>query len=302
MSRKAWSHPSGEEGFENSSIRDFDLSHLKSAELAKTPPKIHLGAVLQETNVKDERDTGAVFTEHGASASQMAAAKFLDTIQKKLAWHGWKKHVTHFPRTLSLRWPKHPHCQIARRRMSWDSKTQKVGIRLTIVCCKIISRLVFRVFRWRQEISETMSSVQKNNSPVTEAGKNSRRQFQKHFSLSRFTMESWHTHPSSFRNERSGRQSRPQSGKKEQLSHSWWLPQEWWDCMTECHPPNAARQSGHMARQHPRKGMARHVTDHEVPFGTLVGYISIEPKDKSRIHSFGQTNDERNVLLLREIF
>ena len=38
--------------------------------------------MLRGDNVKDEEGCSAVFTEQGASASQMAAAKFLDTISK----------------------------------------------------------------------------------------------------------------------------------------------------------------------------------------------------------------------------
>ena len=56
-----------------------DLCHLKNAELAKHLQKYKGRVVLRRGNVKDEEGCRAVRTE-GASAPQMAAAKFQDTI------------------------------------------------------------------------------------------------------------------------------------------------------------------------------------------------------------------------------
>ena len=58
------------------------LCHLKNAELVKHLPEYMERVVDQGDNLKDEEGHRAVFTEQGASASQMAAAKFLDTISK----------------------------------------------------------------------------------------------------------------------------------------------------------------------------------------------------------------------------
>ena len=60
----------------------MDLCNLKNAGLAKHLQKNKARVVLREDNVKDEEGYRAVFTEQGGSASQMAAAKFLDTISK----------------------------------------------------------------------------------------------------------------------------------------------------------------------------------------------------------------------------
>ena len=80
---KARSHPSDEERRSNRSPREFD-GPLSSEErrTCKTPPQINERVVLWEDNVKDEEGYRAVCTEQVASASQMAAAQFLDTISK----------------------------------------------------------------------------------------------------------------------------------------------------------------------------------------------------------------------------
>ena len=62
----------------------MDPCHLKNAELAKHLQEYKRQPVFRVDNVKDEGGYRAVFTEHGASASQTAAAKFLDTISKLL--------------------------------------------------------------------------------------------------------------------------------------------------------------------------------------------------------------------------
>ena len=58
----------------------MDICHLKNAELARHLQKSRERVVLQDDNVKDEEGYNAIFTEQGASASDMAAAKFSDTI------------------------------------------------------------------------------------------------------------------------------------------------------------------------------------------------------------------------------
>ena len=60
----------------------MDLCHLKHAELQTSVQKYKGRVVFRGDRVKDETGFYAVFTEQGASASQMAAAKFLDTIAR----------------------------------------------------------------------------------------------------------------------------------------------------------------------------------------------------------------------------
>ena len=60
----------------------MDLCNLKNAELAKHLQIYKARVVLREDNVKDEEGYRTAFAEQGGSASQMAAAKFLDTISK----------------------------------------------------------------------------------------------------------------------------------------------------------------------------------------------------------------------------
>ena len=62
--------------------RLMDLCHLKHAELHKEVQKYKGRVVFRGDQVKDETGYHAVFTEQGASASQMAAAKFLDTVAR----------------------------------------------------------------------------------------------------------------------------------------------------------------------------------------------------------------------------
>ena len=57
---------------------------LMNVELFKDLHKYKGRVVLQGDNVKDESRYRAAFAEQGASASQMAAAMFLDTITKFL--------------------------------------------------------------------------------------------------------------------------------------------------------------------------------------------------------------------------
>ena len=77
-------HPSGGETRKNSSRREFDgFCCLKSANIAEHLQTYKGRVVLWEDNVKDEEGYRAVFAERGASAPQMAAAKFLDTFSKR---------------------------------------------------------------------------------------------------------------------------------------------------------------------------------------------------------------------------
>ena len=65
----------------------IDLYHLKHSELEKDLQKCKSRG---EDNVEDDSGHGAAFAQ-GASASQMAAASFLDTMSR-LPGHGWRGH------------------------------------------------------------------------------------------------------------------------------------------------------------------------------------------------------------------
>ena len=60
----------------------MDLCHLKHAELDVQHQKYKGRVVFRGDQVKDETGFYAVFTEQGASASQMVAAKFLDSLAR----------------------------------------------------------------------------------------------------------------------------------------------------------------------------------------------------------------------------
>ena len=78
---KVSSHPSSGERWKNSSLRKLDRPlSLEERRTFKTPPKGRV--VLRGDNVEHEDGYRAVFAVQGAAASQMAAAKFLDTISK----------------------------------------------------------------------------------------------------------------------------------------------------------------------------------------------------------------------------
>ena len=66
----------------------MDLCHLKHAELAEHLQKYKGRIVLQWANVSDGTGYKAVFAEQGASASQVAAAIFLDTKTRLLGMAG----------------------------------------------------------------------------------------------------------------------------------------------------------------------------------------------------------------------
>ena len=60
----------------------MDLCHLKNSELEEFLQRYKGRVVFRGDIVKDQTGTLAVFTEQGASASQMAAAKFLDALAR----------------------------------------------------------------------------------------------------------------------------------------------------------------------------------------------------------------------------
>ena len=60
----------------------MDICHLKNAELEAKHQKYKGRVVLRGDLVKDGSGSYAVFTEHGSSASQMAAAKVMDIISR----------------------------------------------------------------------------------------------------------------------------------------------------------------------------------------------------------------------------
>ena len=79
------------------SLRDFDgplsLEECRTCKHASWNTMSE--SCLGRDTVKNEEGYRSVFAEQGASESQMAAAKLLDTISKLLVWLG--KHVTQFP-------------------------------------------------------------------------------------------------------------------------------------------------------------------------------------------------------------
>ena len=123
---------------------------------------------------------------------------------------------------------------------------------------------------------------------VTEAGNNLHRKFQSiSWSLSIFTMGSWHKHTSSLRNERSGRKSRLQSerGNSHRTRPKRTTRRMVWLCdgtaIVTC---ATCTTRWPMARQRSRKDMSNNLTDHQSPLEHLVEYIPITAKDKSRVH------------------
>ena len=60
----------------------MDLCHLKNSELEPQFQKYKGRVVLRGDIVRDDSGSFAVFTEHGSSASQMAAAKVMDIISR----------------------------------------------------------------------------------------------------------------------------------------------------------------------------------------------------------------------------
>ena len=64
--------------------------------------------MLRADNVKDDKGYRAVFTEQGASAAQMAAAKFLDNVSMLLGWKA--KRTTQSLRGLKCACRELPDC------------------------------------------------------------------------------------------------------------------------------------------------------------------------------------------------
>ena len=60
----------------------MDLCHLKNSQLAKEYQSYKGRVVFRGVQVKDETGFFAVFSEQGASASHMSAAKFLDAVAR----------------------------------------------------------------------------------------------------------------------------------------------------------------------------------------------------------------------------
>ena len=113
-----------------SRLRETDGPLSLEEHPCETPPKKKVRIVLWENNVKDEEGYGAIFTEQGASASQVAATKFLDTISKLLVW--LEKQVTQvFQHTIryNLQWTK-----VQRYGSGFiHEKDRTIEIRLTIL-------------------------------------------------------------------------------------------------------------------------------------------------------------------------
>ena len=66
----------------------MDICHLKNAELEAKHPKYKGRVVLRGDIVEDDSGSYAVFTEQGSSASQMTAAKVMDTISRLPGFDG----------------------------------------------------------------------------------------------------------------------------------------------------------------------------------------------------------------------
>ena len=69
----------------------MELCHLNHEELQSSVQKYNGRVVFRGDKVKDETGFYAVFIEQGASASQMAAAKFLDTIARCWGWRAKRR-------------------------------------------------------------------------------------------------------------------------------------------------------------------------------------------------------------------
>ena len=93
-------------------------------------------------------------------------------------------------------------------------------------------------------------------------------------------LESSHRHLSSVRNERSGRQSRPQSERRHSPR-----PSATWTTTRMVGLCDNMLCKLLMARQHSRKDMVILLTGHQFP---SIEYVPITAKDKSWIHQFGQ--------------
>ena len=81
---KVRSRPSSEEGLKHSSPREFDWTSVtwRTPNLQNSPRNTTGELCYRGHNVKDKEGSRAVFAEQGASAFQIAAAKFWDTVSK----------------------------------------------------------------------------------------------------------------------------------------------------------------------------------------------------------------------------
>ena len=79
----------------------MDICHLKNAELEAKHQKYKGRVVLRGDLVKDDSGSYAVFTEQGSSASQMTAAKIMDTPDCQVAMD---KQQTQCLRIPNLKW------------------------------------------------------------------------------------------------------------------------------------------------------------------------------------------------------
>ena len=157
--------------------------------------------------------------------------------------------------------------------------------------------------RWFHELdSELSDEIRRNignnvvftkvSSCIKEAGSNLHRQFQRvHKSLSIFTMDPWHTHPSSLRSERSGRKSRPQSERRGSCRISAKRTTRrmvgLYDGTLLLHAQRA-RQDGRW-QDSIREEIWPEIWRTINLFWNVSEYIPITAKDKSRAHQFGKT-------------
>ena len=94
--------------------------------------------MLRGDDVEDEEGYRAIFAEQNASASQMAAAKFLDTVSKLLSVAGEScDAVSAYSQVKMTEAPRSLRVTKKKRKLDQDSSTtkdQKDGILLVILC------------------------------------------------------------------------------------------------------------------------------------------------------------------------
>ena len=135
---------------------------------------------------------------------------------------------------------------------------------------------------------------------VTDVCNNLHKQSQRvYLSLSSFTMESWHKHRSSLRNERSGRKSRLQSERRKQLSLSCKAgpPEEWWDRAMGCSCYLRTVQDKMANDKTAFEEIYGQKFDRSsILFGMLIEVIPLYAKDRSRVHHFGKKSLNGDIL------
>ena len=87
---KVRSRPSCEERRKDSSFREFDGFAIWWTPNLQRTTKYKERVVLRRGNFKDEEGCRAVFTEHGVSASQMAAASSPLGHYREISWKDWR--------------------------------------------------------------------------------------------------------------------------------------------------------------------------------------------------------------------